>query len=218
MKSLVNLFFLISGLILAFSCSSNKKGQVSDIEGNVYTTITIGSQTWMAENLKTAKYNDGTVIPEIKVDSVWSTMNSGALSWFNNDPAGYKDSYGAYYNWYAVSTGKLCPTGWHVPSDKEWRALTGFLGDEMVAGKEMKSTSGWARNGNGINSSGFSGLPFGFRNHKGRFGSQGNGGYWWSNTANAANAWYCVLFAKDNTASKYYGLKESGFSVRCLRN
>lgn len=191
---------------------------IKDIDGNEYSTVTIGSQVWMAENLKTTKYNDGKLIPNVEVDSVWRDLKTDAYSWYNNDLATNKASLGALYNWNAVNTGKLCPTGWHVPSDKEWRNLTAYLGGDNVAGIELKTTGGWNKEGHGTNSSGFSAIPSGYRNSKGSFSSHGISGYWWSSTPNTVNAWYLVLFSKDGTAFKYYGLPESGFSVRCVKN
>jgi uncharacterized protein (TIGR02145 family) len=220
-KTLKFLFLILPGLFLIISCGSNpkinKKGTVSDNDGNTYSTITLGNQVWMTENLKTTKYNDGTAIANVTDDAAWKELKTGAFCWFKNDSTGNKAIYGAYYNWYAVNTGNLCPTGWHVPADKEWRILTDYLGGEIVAGIEMKSANKWANNGNGTNSSGFTGIPCGYRSSKGSFSSQGISGYWWSSSASAVNAWYCVLFSKDGTAYKYYGTKESGFSVRCIK-
>jgi uncharacterized protein (TIGR02145 family) len=171
----------------------------------------------MTDNLKTTKFNDGTPITNVKEDESWKGLTTMAYCWFKNDTVN-KSTYGAYYNWYTVTTGKLCPSGWHVPSDKEWRVLTDFLGSELVAGNNMKYESGWSNKGNGTNSSGFSALPYGYRNSKGSFSSQAISAYFWSSSESAPNAWYCVLFSKDATAFKYYGNKESGFSVRCLKN
>lgn len=218
-----NFFFsILAGLFITISCGnstkSGKTGKVGDIDGNVYATITIGTQTWMAENLKTTKYNDGMAIPNISVDTTWTGCKTGAYCWYNNDSTAYKATYGAFYNWQTVKTGKLCPTGWHVPSDAEWRALTNYLGNEMVAGIELKTTTGWSKNGNGTNTSGFTGVPCGYRNYKGSFGSHGSSSYWWSSSVSGDNAWYCVLFAGDATANKYYGRPQSGFSVRCLKS
>jgi uncharacterized protein (TIGR02145 family) len=221
MKPYAILFSALSCLFVNYSCGDSKgslkNGEVSDVDGNLYKTVTINNQTWMAENLKTTKYNDGTSIPKASGEVAWKDTKSDAYSWFLDDSAN-KATYSAYYNWYTVNTGKLCPTGWHVPSDKEWRMLTNYLGDENVAGKTMKTTSGWSKNGNGTNDSGFSALPLGFRNAKGLFSSTGSSTYWWSSTSYNLNAWYTVLFSKDATAFKYYGQKESGFSVRCLKN
>jgi len=215
--SLKNLVLILTGMFLISSCVTNtngKKGKVTDVDGNVYETVTIGAQNWMAENLKTTKYNDGSLIPNV-ADTTWKSLKTGAYCWFNNDSA---KNYGAFYNWHTVSAGKLCPTGWHVPSDKEWRNLTDYLGSEMVAGKEMKSTSGWSKGGNGLNSSGFTALPAGYRSFKATFGSRNSGGYWWSSSTNGDNAWYCVMFSNEITANKFYSHKESGFSVRCVEN
>jgi len=221
MKAFSILFYAISFLFLMGSCGNKKagpvKGEVSDVDGNVYATVTIGTQVWMAENLKTTKYNDGKSIPDGNNEVTWKGLKSDAYCWFLDDSSN-KATYGAYYNWHAVNTGKLCPEGWHVPADKEWRTLTDYLGSENVAGHKMKSSSGWSRNGNGSNESGFSAMPLGYRNTKGLFSSMGISSYWWSTTSDSVNGWYTVLFSKDGTAFKYYGQKESGFSVRCLKN
>lgn len=119
-------------------------GSVTDTEGNTYKTIKTVTQTWMAENLKTTKYNDGTLIPNVSDNTAWTQLSSGAYCWYSND-INNKSTFGALYNWYAVNTGKLCPEGWHVPGDDEWTTLTGYLGGEDVAGGKMKSTSGWDR-------------------------------------------------------------------------
>ena len=214
--TLKNLFIVSIAILLIAGCSDVKPLTVSDIENNNYSAVTIGTQIWMSENLRTTKYNDGTPIPNVAVDSTWKELKTDAYCWFSNDTT-FKSSHGALYNWYTVNTKKLCPTGWHVPSDKEWRTLTSFLGDENVAGSQMKSSSGW-KNGNGTNTSGFSGLPYGFRSAKGAFSSHGLAGYFWSSTESDPNSWYCVLFSKDGTAYKYPGGKQSGFSVRCLKN
>jgi len=223
MKTIKILFSILAGIFLIVSCGSGTKsgkgGNVSDVDGNVYSTVTIGGQTWMTENLRTTKYNDGTAIPNV-TDKAWSELKTGAYSWYDNDSATYKSTYGAVYNWYTVHTGKLCPAGWHVPTDKEWRILTDFWGGELVAGKEMKATTGWIGNGNEneTNSSGFSAIPCGYRNYKGSYGSSGKSGYWWSSTPFYDNAWYCVLFKGDATANKFYGRTQSGFSVRCIKD
>lgn len=220
MKNLRILVIAFSGYLLIVSCGNNngKTGQVTDIEGNTYSTVIIGTQEWMSENLKATKYNDGSAILNVTADSLWSVSKDGAYAWYNNDASGDKAKYGAYYNWHTVASGKLCPAGWHVPSDKEWRTLTTYLEGETVAGNVLKSQSGWKSNGNGTNSSGFNAVPYGYRNTKGSFTSQGASSYFWSSTENNANAWYCVMFNKDGTAFKYFGSKQSGFSVRCVKN
>jgi uncharacterized protein (TIGR02145 family) len=111
---------------------------VVDIDNNIYNTITIGTQTWMKENLKTTKYNDGTAIPLIEDTTAWGVQPTPAYCWYNNDSSKYKNPYGAFYNWYVVNAGNLCPTGWHVPSDVEWTILTDFLGAKVLQGVNLK--------------------------------------------------------------------------------
>jgi hypothetical protein len=111
---------------------------VTDIDGNIYKTVRIGSQTWMAENLKTTLYNDGTKIPHVTDDSRWVTLETGAYRWYMNDENQYKGLYGALYNWYTVKGGKLCPVGWHVPGDEEWKKL------EMELGMTQSETDAFA--------------------------------------------------------------------------
>jgi hypothetical protein len=105
--------------------------KIKDIDGNEYGIVTIGNQIWMAENLRTTKFNDGTPIPLVTNHEAWYKLNSPGYCWYDNDEKKYRDVYGALYNWYAVNTGKLCPKGWHVPSDAEWTELITFLGGEM---------------------------------------------------------------------------------------
>jgi uncharacterized protein (TIGR02145 family) len=112
-------------------------GSVTDIDSNVYRTIQIGAQTWMAENLKTTRYDDGNAIPNIIDNSLWVTLKTGAYRWYNNNKFAYKNLYGALYNWYTVRTGKLCPVGWHVPSDDEWKQL------EMALGMTQEEADSW---------------------------------------------------------------------------
>ena len=114
-------------------------GSITDIDGNTYKTVTIGTQTWMAENLKVTKYNDGIAIPNVTDNTAWRELTTGALCDYGNTPSN-SETYGKLYNWHAVNTGKLCPTGWHVPSDAEWTELTDYLGGTSVAGDKLKET------------------------------------------------------------------------------
>jgi len=107
---------------------------VTDIDGNVYHIVAIGTQVWMAENLKTTKYNDGTFIPLVTDSTAWGNLSTPGYCWYNNDAATYKNTYGALYNWFTVNTGKLSPKGWHIPSDTEWETLITYLGGESLAG------------------------------------------------------------------------------------
>jgi len=178
------------GLFFTTNCKkdedSTSAASVTDADGNIYSTVSIGKQVWMKENLKTTKYNDGTPIPNITDYTAWEALSTPSYCWYNNDAASYKAYYGALYNWYAVNTGKLCPTGWHVPIDIEWTILTTYLGGNGVAGGKLKETSTiywWSPNTGATNETGFTALPGGERNYDGSYLDVGSYGRWWSSTA-----------------------------------
>lgn len=201
-------------------------GILSDIDGNTYNTVIIGSQTWMTENLKTTTYRDGTAIPNI-IDRVqWYEATTPGYCWYNNSIT-YKDSYGALYNWYAVNTGKLAPTGWRVPTLEDWTQLANYLGGDSLAGGKLKE-AGFAHwespNTGASNSSGFTALPAGYRNSYAEtadFLDVGYRAWWWSATESESfpeDAWlsnimynYSYLYTND-------GAKHPGFSVRCIKD
>jgi uncharacterized protein (TIGR02145 family) len=209
-------------------------GSVTDASGNTYPTVTIGTQVWMAENLRTTKYNDGiTTIPLVTDKTQWvNNFNNRTtlpmMCWYNNDQATYTaNKFGALYNWYAINSAtngnkNVCPTGWHVPSDAEWATLTTFLGGESFAGGKMKSigTQYWmSPNSGATNSSGWSGLPGGGRLNSGTFGAIGQTGLWWSSTEyDPSLAWSRLLSSNDGVVSINSRYKENGFSVRCVRD
>ena len=186
--------------------------------GYTYKTVVIGTQTWFAENLQTEKYNDGTSPTYITDNTQWANATTGAYCSYNND-ATMRATYGRLYNYYAVNTGKLCPSGWHVPSDAEWTKLIDYLGGKTVAGGKMKATSGWASPNTGAtNESGFFALAGGFR---GSLGSNwvGNDCYFWSSTQYSDNAaWLLALYYNDAAANRGSDFKTIGYSVRCLKN
>ena len=199
---------------------------VSDIDGNSYNTVTIGSQTWIVENLKTTKYSDGTSIPSVIDDPTWSGLSTPAYCWYNNDAATYKATYGALYNWYALDPstngGKnICPTGWHVPFDAEWTVLTDYLGGETNAGSKLKEigiTHWMSPNSDATNETGFTALPGGVRNYIGPFMQQGNVGNFWSLTeSSSSNGFFRNLNNNNGTAAKVDNFKKFGMSVRCLQ-
>jgi len=189
---------------------------------SIAQTVTIGTQVWMTKNLDVSTFRNGDPIPQAKTDEEWVKAGDNkqpAWCYYENDPAnGAK--YGKLYNWYAVSDSRgLAPVGYHVPSDAEWTLLTDYLGGEEKAGDKMKSKQGWAEDGNGTNSSGFSGLPGGARPSSGAFLYIGLYGYWWSSTEfNTYHAWPCLLSCYLGNVSRYFNVKEGGFSVRCLRD
>ena len=194
---------------------------ISDIEGNIYNTVSIGNQIWMASNLSTSRYRNGAYIPYILNSKQWASIKSPALSFYNHDN-NYETNYGKQYNWYAVTdTQGLCPIGWHIPTNDEWTILSDFLGGLNLAGGRMKATGTqyWSFPSNGSNSSGFTGLPGGFRNVDGTFGILGYNGFWWSATEeNEQRAINRSIIYTDNLLSAGSSSKNHGFSVRCLKD
>jgi uncharacterized protein (TIGR02145 family) len=178
---------------------------VTDRDGNNYKTILIGSQTWMVENLKTTKYNDGSSIPLVTDESAWINLSTPGYCWYDNNSTTYKVTYGALYNWYTVNTGNLCPTGWHIPSNGEWTILINYLGGENVAGVKLKESD--------------AAFPGGGRRNDGTFRNIGSNGYWWSATKiDSGEAWNIGLSYDLNNLVRYSSNKKIGFSVRCVRD
>ena len=212
---------ILSALLLFALYMAGVQAQtVKDIDGNVYKTVTIGTQTWMSENLKTTKLSDGTPIPLVSVYDEWQVLSTPGYSWYENN-ATSKNSYGALYNWYTVTTGKLCPAGWHVPADAEWTTLTNYFGTEDIAGGKLKEkgTTHWQEPNEGAtNEGGFTALPGGNRGFNGAFGDLGDFGYWWSSTgSNTTEAWYRNIGYPGSWVRRLsFGNKHSGFSVRCV--
>jgi uncharacterized protein (TIGR02145 family) len=205
-------------------------GTVSDIDGNVYKTIIIGTQTWMAENLKTTKYNDNSTIPLVTDASAWEALaafTTPAYCWYNNDAATYKATYGALYNLFTVDVasngGKnVCPTGWHIPSDDEWTTFTTYLVGETIAGGNLKETgtTHWlSPNVDATNETGFTALPGGYRGVSGTYNLIGDIGYWWSSTEYTT---YIAWFRNVGYGSPGVGRSDFdgryGFSVRCIKD
>jgi uncharacterized protein (TIGR02145 family) len=212
-------------------------GYVKDIDKNKYKTVKINSVWWMAENLKTTKYNDGSPIECPGTDEeAWKNNTTGAYSWYMNDEAVYKNLYGALYNWYAINTGKLCPKHWHVPTDGEWHQLVLFIDpaaelgpplESAIAGGILKST-GTLEEGNGLwespntgatNAVGFSALPAGYRT----LGPMGgydkeNGAFWTASQADELFAWVRDLYSYSELIQRWYDWKRNGFSVRCVKD
>jgi uncharacterized protein (TIGR02145 family) len=194
-------------------------GTVSDIDNNVYKTIQIGTQVWIAENLKTTRFNDGSAIPLVSEDTAWSNLSSPGYCWPDNQIVN-KDTYGALYNWYTVNTTKLCPTGWHVPTLAQWNTLTSFL-NENVAGDKLKESgsSHWLSPNSGTNESGFTAVPAGTRRSYGLFRFTLHFGYWWSSSeANVSDAWGGDLQHDFSDLYRDIYNKQYGFSVRCIKD
>jgi uncharacterized protein (TIGR02145 family) len=192
-------------------------GSVSDIDGNTYKTIKIGTQTWMAENLKTTKYNDGTFIAYL------------GCTWYKNDIGTYKDVYGALYSWDVVNPvmnpqKNVCPAGWHVPGETEWNLLSTYLGGANSAGGKLKETGTmhWVNTNTGAtNETGFTALPGGYnKNGVGNFLNLGAMGFWWSTTIDNISGLplYWIMYNNESDVGSSVENKNSGLSVRCVRD
>jgi uncharacterized protein (TIGR02145 family) len=197
---------------------------LTDIDGNVYNTVTIGNQIWMTANLKTTKYCDSTEIPHVTYNTDWISLSKPAYCFYKNNETANKNEYGAFYNWFAVNTGKLCPTGWHVPSEAEWTILADYLGGESDAGGKLKEmgTIHWISPNTGATDDfGFTARPGGYRTGlaSGSFRAIGYIGWWWASTESD------LFWARSRTMAfdvseiiKGQGLKRNGYSVRCVKN
>jgi uncharacterized protein (TIGR02145 family) len=195
-------------------------GTVTDIDGNVYNTLAIGTQIWMKENLKTTKYNDGTSIPNVVNNQDWSSQTTGAYCWYNND-INNKDTYGALYNAFTVmDSKKFCPSGWHVPTGNEWIILENYLGGYAVAGGKMKAITLWNSPNTGAdNSSGFNALPSGRRESWGVFQSLGYFTNFWASDGGIPSWLYeFELSSYNSSLQESTGSVALGFSVRCIKD
>ena len=195
-----------------------------------YESVRIGNQEWMTRNLDVDRFRNGDLIPHIESDEDWKKAGeNGQPAWcyYDNDPENGK-KYGKLYNWHAVNDSRgLAPEGYHVPTDEEWSILEEFLG-ENSPGYKMKSVAGWnswddgdgeLQNGNGDNSSGFNGLPGGYRYGAGSFSSIRDSAFLWSATENDYyDVWYRGLDDFNGSVDRYYYGKSLGASVRCLRD
>lgn len=198
--------------------------EVTDAGGNVYNTVRIGGQIWMAENLRTSRFNDGQPIPDVTGNAAWGSLRTPGYSWGSYNPA-YRTIYGPWYNWYAVQTGKLAPAGWHIPDIAEWRILAAFLGGESIAGGKMKvpGTTHWFwPNTGATNESGFSAYPPGYRNYDGvDFNLPGDLiSFWTTDECDARMAFGTRLLADSRALMIYdYGVsKNYGYSIRCVKD
>jgi len=228
------LFYFLAILVL-FSCNDNQqKSQktssndpVKDIDGNVYKTVKIGNQWWMAENLKVTHYRNGDEIPNHSDEDEWDSR-TGAYCNYQNDPAN-GEIYGKLYNWFAVTDSRnIAPEGWHVPTDVEWQEMVDYLGGDTLAGGKLKSTGTieggdglWIKSNEGAtNESGFSALPGGYRYSHGFYDSMGSTPYFWTSTESAGGtAWHRYLYYGNTTVYRFNGAwRQTGLSVRCLKD
>lgn len=198
---------------------------VTDIEGNVYNTVTIGTQVWMKENLKVTHFRNGILIPNVTDNTAWANLSTGARCYYNNDSAAYDSIYGALYNCYAVQdSNNICPLGWHVSTNSEWTKLEAFLGGTFIAGGKMKETGTvhWASpNTDATNSCGFSGLPGGALGPDNKFIALGENGIWWTSSAYAIETswvWSTYLYYLNAAVDHNPTPKTMGLSIRCVKD
>jgi len=221
----------IDSMVFVAPDNANGEGTLT-IDGVDYKTISIGDQLWMAENLRTTKYNDGQSITLIKDSATWANNTEPAYCWFNNDQSFCEsNNYGAYYNWYAVNTDKLCPDGWHVSTDENWQELIDFVGSHCAdlgyEGRALKTTSGWEYDESigemyGTDTYNFSATPAGMRSAQ-QFLFNGTFGFWWGTaTENAGTSHFIIDGNEDNirhvSTSEENSSKGTGISVRCVKD
>ncbi len=222
--------FFVTVLVIPLSCKKSAEdpsgvevGQVFDIDGNVYTVIKIGSQSWMKENLKTTRFNNGTAIPLVTSGISWSITSDPAFCWYANNSSN-KDKYGAMYNWYAVNTSVLCPEGWRVPTNNDWTILTDYLGGLGAASGKMREQGSLHWNGlneGATNVSQFTALPGGYRSYRdGAFFSIGDNGSWWSSSfRDEMEAWERAITNYNTSDVQVVSAHlRYGVSVRCIKN
>jgi len=216
---------------------------VNDIEGNIYRTVEIGNQWWMAENLKTTKFSDGTDIPLETINTIWTELSTPAYHWYDNDQETYGEKYGALYNWYSINTGKICPSDWHIPTDSEWKELEStlgilpedidsfgfrgaYVGSKLAGNAELWKTEWFESSAivsnSHFGSSGFTALPGGADFHCPELiciDEVGTIGSWWSSTEfDTNNVWSRRLFRLSDRVFRENHNKKSGLSVRCVRD
>lgn len=213
-----------SGTGYGSEVSFTTKESITDIDGNVYTIVTIGTQVWMAENLKTTKFRNGDLIGTTAPATLdISSETTAEYQWAYNGDESNVTAYGRLYTRDAVTDSRnVCPTGWHVPSDAEWTALTDYLGGENVAGGKLKETNftHWlSPNRDATNETGFTALPDGWRGNYGGFYDIGSRGSWWSSSEyDTDGAWFLGLGSEFGNGYSSNGFKWFGLSVRCLKD
>ncbi len=197
--------------------NNQKDSTITDIEGNHYPVIEMGEQKWLTKNLQATSYNDGTPINHVRDEQEWSNLANGAYSWYHNDTA-HAATYGALYNWYATASGKLCPKGWRVANDDDWKKLKDFLtnrGHVCTEGNALKNKDAWEF---GADDYGFNALPAGRRDQNGQFHAENDGAYWWTQTEfDKQQAWYWYVFHYSGQMIRHYNPKNIGLSVRCIK-
>lgn len=222
MKKTNKILLAIFMIAIIISFGFNKSvSQVTDIDGNVYKTVKIGNQEWMAENLNVGHYRNGDSILKINDKYESSSYETGAWCYYDNDSKNEKP-YGKLYDWYAVNdTRGLAPEGWHIPSDAEWTELINFLGGDKVAGAKLKATILWKNPNTGAtNENGFNAIPGGFLTYRLQFLSKDQSGFYWSSTEydKDLHAWSLNLNCNKSDIGHNESFKTEGQSIRCVKD
>lgn len=210
------LFFFV---VLPFSFFS----QLKDRQNNMYLTQKIGNQEWMCENLRTTVLNDGSAIPFISGNKTWMETTNPAYCFYDNRVEN-RHSFGLLYNFYTIESKKICPIGWHVPTESEWQELICFAGDEQTAGLYLKSEFLWSENGVGLNSLKFSALPGGGRKYTGAYDDLLTHGSWWSSTEEVSleqKKEYALSFQMiywNSNVISWINKKQEGYPIRCVKD
>jgi len=207
---------------ISFTTKDASWGTITDADGNVYHTITIGTQVWMVENLKTTKYRNGASIPNVSTNAQWEVLGTGAYCNYNNDVLN-ANTYGRLYNWFAVNDSrKLAPEGWHISSYADWYTLINYLGGESVAGGKLRETgtTHWCYPNNGAtNECGFTALPAGYRNLWGSFSNKTYQALWWCSTEGSPDlAWAALIIFNAVNVTFEADYKKYGCAVRCVKD
>lgn len=217
------MLFASAVFLILPGCEKTDNRLPYDADGNFYDTVVIGTQTWLAKNLRTTKFINGKMIPNVRDGEAWRALSTPGWCWFDNHEA-FKDTYGVLYNWNAVNESNLCPEGYHVPVVDEWNTLITYLGGQYKAGLKLKEagTDHWMGPNEGANNStGFTALGAGQRNRDGSFVAFGEYGKWWTSTSvtGSENLAYSVSLYSNSTLMSIGSFeKQAGYSVRCIRD
>lgn len=221
------ILFLVLATFISCEKDDNKDEEfpatVTDIDGNIYQTVKIGSQLWMADNLRVTHYRDGSVIPNITDNGAWSGLTSGARCYYNNDSASHDAVYGVLYNGYAITDSRnMAPEGWHVATSDDWDELKTALGGTAEIGGKLKEegTTHWITPNTGAtNETHFGALPGGLRNETGTYSNLASSGYWWApDEGTGDNLWIRSLYCNELKIFTYSFSKKKAFSVRCVKD